>query len=291
MGREVPPAAVDSVRPDTPTDAEGRVATPISACIITFQAVDCLATCIRSLDFCSEILVVDAHSTDGTRELAARMGARVMQRDWPGFRSQKEFAIRVARHDWVLCLDADERLSERLRDRILFWQRHGFGAYSGFRLTRALNYFGRFLRHGTAYPDRLVRLFDRRRGGWYGHEVHENTRVQGQVLDLEGDIEHYAYRSLSDQAWRLQCYARLKAEAMYTDGRRGHLLRVFLNPLWCFVRGYLLRGGFQDGWRGLLYAYMESEYVRQKYIWLFLIGKGLEACQCTLPSAAFRPRR
>ena len=247
----------------------------LSACIITFNEAERIEACLRSLDFCDEIVVVDAHSSDGTRELAAALGARVITRDWPGYRSQKQFAVEAARHDWVLCLDADERLSARLREEIIRLRRAGLTAAAGWSIPRITDYFGRFLGHGNAYPDRLVRLFDRRCGGWTGEEIHENTRVNGRIQRLHGHLEHYSYRSLHDHQARMQRYAELMAQALYDRGRRCGLAPVLLNPLWRFVRGYLLRLGFLDGWRGLVFALVESGYVRRKYLALYIRSRGL----------------
>ena len=247
----------------------------LSACIITFNEADRIEDCLRSVAFCEEILVVDSHSTDRTRELAAALGARVIERDWPGFRSQKQFAVEAARYDWVLCLDADERVSAQLRSEIVALRRAGFASAAGWSIPRITDYFGRFLRHGNAYPDRLVRLFDRRCGGWTGNEIHENTHVTGRVGRLHGHLEHYSYRSLSDHLARMQRYADLMAEVLYQQGRRCGLARVLLNPQWRFVRGYLLRLGFLDGWRGLVFALIESNYVRRKYLGLYMRSRGL----------------
>ena len=247
----------------------------LSACVITFNEADRIDDCLRSVSFCDEIVVVDAHSTDGTRELAAAHGARVIERDWPGYRSQKQFAVDSARHDWVLCLDADERVSAALRAEIVALRARGFGTAAGFSVPRITDYFGRFLRHGNAYPDRLVRLFDRRRGGWSGFEIHENTRVAGPTGRLHGRLEHYSYRSLSDHQSRMQRYAELMAQAMYERGERCGLTPVLLNPQWRFVRGYLLRLGFLDGWRGLVFALIEAGYVRRKYLGLYARSRGL----------------
>ena len=247
----------------------------LSACIITFNEADRIEECLRSVSFCDEIIVVDAHSTDGTRELAARHGARVIERDWPGYRSQKQFAVEAARHDWVLCVDADERVSEALRAEIVALRSQGFAGAAGFSVPRITDYFGRFLRHGNAYPDRLVRLFDRRRGGWSGYEIHENTRVDGPTGALRGRLEHYSYRSLSDHQTRMQRYAELMAQTMYERGERCGLTKVLLNPQWRFLRGYLLRLGFLDGWRGLVFALVEAGYVRRKYLGLYARSRGL----------------
>lgn len=249
----------------------------LSACVISFNEADRIEACLRSLSFCDEILLIDAHSTDDTRERAAALGARVIERDWPGYRSQKEFAVRACRHDWVLCLDADERVSDELRGEIERLRAEGFAGYAGWSIPRITDYFGRFLRHGNAYPDRLVRLFDRRRGGWVGREIHENTRVEGRIGRLRGHLLHYSYRSLTDHEQRALRYAELMAEALHASGRRGRLAPVILHSWWRFVRGYVLRLGFLDGWRGLTFALVETHYVRQKYLKLYLLSKGLKS--------------
>lgn len=277
----------------------------LSACIITYNEADRIEACLRSLGFCDEIIVVDSHSTDATRELAARLGARVIERDWPGYRSQKQFAVDAASHDWVLCLDADERVTDTLRAEIENLRRQGaFGGagasgdgdaaaftagresaagggattrFAGYSIPRITDYFGKFLRHGNAYPDRLVRLFDRRRGGWTGYEIHENTRVDGRVGKLHGHLEHYSYRSLTDHHNRMQRYADLMARALYERGKRCGLGKVLINPQWRFFRGYVLRLGFLDGWRGLVFALVEANYVRRKYLQLYMRSRNLPA--------------
>ncbi len=248
---------------------------PISACIITFNEAERIEACLDSLAFCDEIVVVDSGSTDATHDLAAAKGARVLVREFTGYRSQKQFAIDSAQHDWVLCLDADERVTAPLRTSIETARDDGFAATAGYRFARATEYFGEFLRHGNAYPDRVMRLFDRRRGGWRGdREIHEHASVDGAVTTLAGDLQHNAYRSLSDQLVRLDRYARLMAAYQQARGRRAHLWNIILNPFWRFVRGYVLRLGFLDGWRGLVYAYVEANYVRQKFIRLWLLNRG-----------------
>jgi glycosyltransferase involved in cell wall biosynthesis len=249
--------------------------TGLSACIITYNEADRIEACLNSVRFCDEIIVVDSHSTDATRELARGLGARVIERDWPGYRSQKQFAIESASNDWVLCLDADERVSEPLRTEIETLRNSGFAGFAGWWVPRITDYFGRFLRHGNAYPDRLIRLFDRRRGSWVGYEIHENTRVQGRVGRLHGHLEHYSYRSLTDHHMRMARYASLMADALYARGKRCGLTKVLLNPLWRFFRGYCLRLGFLDGWRGLVFGLVEANYVRRKYLGLYMRTKGL----------------
>ncbi len=247
----------------------------LSACIITLDEADRIDACLDSLAFCDEIIVVDSGSTDDTRARASARGADVRVRAFDGYRSQKAFAVGLAKNDWVLCLDADERVTAALRAEIERERDAGFDGRAGYRFPRATEYFGAYLRHGNAYPDRVLRLFDRRRGGWRGdREIHEHASVDGPIANLSGDLEHHAYRSLSDHLARMERYARMMAEHMHSQGRRAHLFNLFVNPFWRFTRGYILRLGFLDGWRGLIYAFIKSNYVRQKFIKLWLLNRG-----------------
>ncbi|MBV6883104.1 glycosyltransferase family 2 protein [Xanthomonas euvesicatoria] len=244
----------------------------ISACIIAFNEADRLRDCLASLAFCDEIVVVDSGSTDATTTIASEYRARVLQRTFDGYRSQKAFCVAQASHDWVLCLDADERVSDALRAAIIAARDAGFATAAGYRFARLSDYFGRFLRHGNAYPDRVLRLFDRRRGGWRGkREIHEAASVDGPVETLAGDLIHYPYRSLMQQLAKTQRYAQMMAEHEHARGKRATWSKLVLAPAWRFWRGYLLRGGFRDGWHGLIYAYVRANYVRQKTIMLWLL--------------------
>lgn len=219
--------------------------------------------------------MVDSYSSDGTVAIAQAAGARVLQRPFDGFRSQKDYAVAQATHAWVLCLDADERVSPELRQAIEAAREAGFEGAAGFRFARLSDYFGKFLRHGNAYPDRVLRLFDRRRGGWRGtREIHEAASVDGLVRTLPGDLIHYPYRSLEQQLLKTQRYARMMAEHDFSRGKRATLAKLVLAPTWRFWRGFVLRGGFRDGWHGLVYAYVRANYVRQKTIMLWLLQNG-----------------
>ena len=249
--------------------------TGLSACIITLNEADRIDACLESLAFCDEIIVVDSGSSDDTRERAQAHGARVSVRAFDGYRSQKAHAVGLATYDWVLCLDADERVGAKLRDEIERERDAGFARAAGYRFPRATEYFGAYLRHGNAYPDRVMRLFDRRRGGWRGdREIHEHASVDGTIVNLRGDLLHQAYRSLSDHLDRLERYARMMALHMHAQGRRAHFVNFVANPFWRFLRGYVLRLGFLDGWRGFVYASIKSNYVRQKFFKLWLLNRG-----------------
>lgn len=258
------------------SDAAGTTACRISACIITHDEADRIADCIASLSFCDEILVVDSHSQDDTRAIAARLGARVIERDWPGYRSQREFAMQAASHDWILAVDADERVSAGLRDELQALRAQiGAGAHvAGATVPTLTSYFGRFLRHGNAWPDRHPRFYDRRRARWLGYEIHERVTIDGPVRTLRAPLEHYSYRNFGEHLRKMDRYAELMAQQMHANGRRAGLMQVLFNPPWRFFRGFVLKRGFLDGWRGLVYHLVEAGYVRRKYLRLWMRAHG-----------------
>lgn len=245
----------------------------LSACIITFNEADRIERCLKALAFCDEILVVDSHSTDETRTIAARCGARVIERDWPGYRSQKQFATDSAGNDWVLSVDADEIVTPELEREIQLLRTQGFGQMRGYSIPRLTEYFGGYLRHGNAWPDSKIRLYQRASARWVGFEVHEKVAVDGPSKTLHAHLIHAAYRSLDDHMTRVDRYARLMAEEMYRSGRRTFLAAAVLNPLWRFLRGMFIKGGVLDGWRGCLFHFVEAGYVHRKYLRLWALAR------------------
>ena len=247
----------------------------ISACIITHNEADRIGACCDSLAFCDEILVVDSHSTDATREIAAARGARVIERDWPGYRSQREFAMQAAAHDWILAVDADERVSEPLRAELqgLRADIDAGADIAGATVPTLTNYFGRFLRHGNAWPDRHPRCYDRRRSRWQGYEIHERVSIDGPVRALHGWLEHFSYRDFGEHLRKMDRYAELMAQQMHANGRGASLAQVLFNPPWRFVRGYFIKRGCLDGWRGFVYHLVEAGYVRRKYLRLWMLDR------------------
>lgn len=258
-----------------PAAAPASTRPRLSACIIAFNEADRIGDCLASLAFCDEIVVVDSGSTDGTRAVAEHAGARVLVRPFDGFRSQKQFAVDQCAHDWILSLDADERVDPRLRASIEAERDAGFVRAAGYRFARMSEYYGRFLRHGTAYPDRVLRLFDRRRGGWRGdREIHEAVSVEGPVALLAGDLLHHPFRSFMQLLDKKQRYARMMAEHDFARGKRATLGKLVLAPAWRFFRGFVLKAGFLDGWAGLVESFVSANYVRQKTIMLWLLQNG-----------------
>jgi glycosyltransferase involved in cell wall biosynthesis len=238
---------------------------PLSACIISFNEEDRIEACLASLAFCDEILVVDSHSKDRTRELAAARGARVIERDWPGHVKQKEFAIRAASHDWVLCVDCDERITPRLKSEIVALAERGFPGHAGWNMPRLSSFLGVWVRHGSWYPDRQLRLFDRRRAHWGGHDPHDRVELEGSPGRLKGDLLHHPYRSLSENLQTVDRYTTLMAQGMYDRGRRARGIDLATHAVSRFVQSYILKGGWRLGWRGLLLASIAMHYGQLKY--------------------------
>jgi glycosyltransferase involved in cell wall biosynthesis len=245
----------------------------ISGCIIAFNEEDRIDDCLASVEFCDEIVVVDSHSTDRTRERAAARGARVIERDWPGHVKQKEFTIRAAAHDWVLCVDADERVTPELRAEILQLREAGFPKHAGWNFPRKTFYLGQFIEHGLWYPDRQLRLFDKRRGKWSGHDPHDKAALEGSVGRLRGELLHYSYRNFDDHLRTIDKYTTIMAQGLHERGERASALDLVTHPLARFVKGYFLKRGFLDGWRGLLVAFLAAHYARLKYAKLLVMQK------------------
>lgn len=238
--------------------------TPLSAVIIACNEERNLPAALESLAFCDEIVVVDAGSADRTRELAAAAGARVIVNEpWPGFVAQRNLAVDAARHDWVLALDADERVSAALREEIQALGRRGF-RHAGYRLPRVAFYLGRWIRATDWYPDPQVRLFDRRRARWQGALVHESVAVQGRVGRLRAELEHHPYADVSDHLRRIDRYTTLWAQQAFARGRRARRLELYLGAHWAFFRNYVLRGGFRLGRAGLIVSLLNAGYTFAK---------------------------
>ncbi len=246
----------------------------LSACVITFNEEDRLAECLASLAFCDEIVVVDSGSTDRTCELARAAGARVIEHSWAGFIGQKQAAVDRARNDWVLIVDSDERVSPELRAQIEALRAAGFPGQAGWEFPRKTFYLGRFIEHGLWYPDRQLRLFDRRRARIGGNEPHDKTLLAGPKGRLTGDLLHYSYRDLDDHLRRIDKYTRIMAEGLFERGKRATVLDILTRPLVRFTRGYVFKLGFLDGWRGLLIAFLAAHYVRLKYARLLVLQRG-----------------
>ncbi len=246
---------------------------PLSVAIITYNEEDIIGKTLESVkDIASEIVVVDSCSTDRTREIAKAYGAKVYVEEWKGYVHQKNSALSKCRQEWILCLDADEIVSEELKESLI--KELKSPKADGYLINRRTFYLGKFLKH-TWQPEwrlRLVRRSSEPR--WTGFDPHDRLEIKGSVGKLKGDLLHYSYRSLEDQVRKLVRYGMIMADEMHRSGRRFRIGDVILRPLWAFLKVYLLKGGFMDGKRGLIAAVFSGFYTFLKYA--FLLEKELK---------------
>ena len=232
----------------------------LSVAIIAWNEEERLRPCLESVQWADEILVVDAESTDKTVPLAREFTERIWTRPWPGFAAQKNFALDQATGDWVLSLDADERVTPALRERILRVLEQD-SPTMGYRLPRQNIFWGAWVRHGGLYPDYQLRLFRRGAGRFVANAVHESVQVGGPVERLREPLLHHSYRSLEDFAERSNRYSTLAAQDWLARGRPARLADLIFRPLGRFVSMYIMRLGFLDGWRGFVLAVLYADYV------------------------------
>jgi glycosyltransferase involved in cell wall biosynthesis len=241
-----------------------QVSMQISATIITLNEERNIARAIDSLSCADEVLVVDSGSTDQTREIAIRLGARVIEEPWRGYAAQKNFAARCAAHDWILSLDADEQVTPELAAEILALKKKGPSA-DGYSFPRLAQYLGRWIRHSGWYPDRKTRLYNRANAEWVGDYVHESVRMRGPVGELDANLLHFTCSSLSEHLRTLDRYTTLAARELIEKKKPVSLRHLALDPVWTLIRSYVLQRGFLDGPQGLAIAWMAALYTFLKY--------------------------
>ena len=240
------------------------MAVPVTATVITFNEAANIQAALESLSWADEIIVVDSESADATVSIARQFTDRVIVRPWPGYIAQKNFAAEQAAHDWIFSLDADERVSPPLASEIAGVITAGPAA-AGYRVPRVTFHLGRWIRSTDWYPDYQLRLYDRRRGRWAGKYVHESVQAEGPVIDLRGELLHYAYRDLAHHLQTMDRYTSLAAQQMFEEGRRAGFFDLAVHPPAAFFRNYVLRGGFRDGVPGLIVSAMNARYVGLKF--------------------------
>ena len=242
----------------------------VTATLITCNEAVNVAAALASVAWADEIVVVDSESTDGTADVARRHGARVEVRPWPGYSAQKNYAASIASHDWILSLDADERVTPPLAGEIRALIAAD-PASRGYRIPRISHYLGRWIRGTDWYPDYQLRLYDRRAGTWNGRRVHESVALNGEPGRLQNELQHFPYRDISDHLATIDRYTTLAAEQMRADGRTVSLGAVVLHPSFAFLRNYLLRRGFLLGGAGFVVSALNAYYVFLK------LAKGWES--------------
>lgn len=239
--------------------------TRLSVTIVAWNEEERLRACLESVAWADEIVVVDGESSDKTVSLAREFTDRVWVRPWPGFAAQKNFALEQATGDWVLALDADERVTPELRDRIqrilVADEKEQAVVADGYSLPRKNVFWGRWVRHGGLYPDYQLRLFRRRAGRFLADAVHESVRVNGRVEILGEALLHHSYRSVEDFVQRSNRYSTLAAGEWVRRGKRAGLADLIFRPLGRFLSMYIIHRGFLDGWRGFVLAVLYADYV------------------------------
>ncbi|HTX51926.1 MAG TPA: glycosyltransferase family 2 protein [Candidatus Baltobacteraceae bacterium] len=245
--------------------------TPLSVAIVALNEERKLPACLASVAWADEIIVCDSGSNDRTREIAAAAGASTYRDEWRGFAAHKNLAVERCRNAWVLVLDADERVTPELREAI-----EGVlndpTALDGYFIPRRNHFLGCWIRGGGWYPDDSLRLFHKTHGRFADRPVHEVVKIEGRVGRLTAPMDHFTYDSVEEFLTRMERYAALAAEELWSNGRRARVTDLTVRPLWTFIRMYGLQRGFVDGWRGLVLAGLYACYTFAKYAHLWERG-------------------
>lgn len=239
---------------------------PLSLVLITCNAAARLRDVLASVPFADEIILVDSGSTDDTAAIATTFGAQVVHQGWMGFGPQKSHAVSLARHDWVLCLDADEALSPQLANSIRGAFCKGLPDYPVYRFARCNVFMGRPLKHGEGYPDYNTRLFRKDSARWSDDIVHEHVLSDMPPRTLEGDLLHYSADDLKIYLDKQNRYTSLAAEKALARGETAPVARMLLSPLTRFVKFWLVRGGWRDGLPGFVHIIIGCQNSFMKYV-------------------------
>ena len=245
----------------------------MTATVITLNEEANVDAALASLAWVDEIVVVDSGSTDQTVAIARRHGARVETRAWDGYSAQKNYAASIATNDWILSIDADERVPPDLAADIRALLDRGPDR-RGYRVPRVTWYLGRWIRGTDWYPDYQLRLYDRRAGRWNGRRVHESVALDEPPGRLQHELQHYAYRDLSHHLTTIDRYTTLAADQWMAEGRRVSAAGLLLHPSGAFLRNYVLRGGFSQGTPGLIVSILNAYYVFLKVAKLYELARG-----------------
>ncbi len=237
---------------------------PVSVAIITLNEADRLPACLAGLGFAGEVVVVDSGSTDGTVEIAREAGCRVFAEEWKGFGRQKQSAVDKCRHDWVLVIDADERVLPETAATIC--ASLGDADIDGYSFPRKNFYNGKWIRSCGWWPDRVVRLFRKDRGNIKDLLVHEAVRLEGRVVELETPLHHYPIRGLGDVLVKINKYSSLGAEQLYHSGARASFPKAAIKGFAAFMKSYFLQRGVFDGAEGFVISFSHGVNTCYKYL-------------------------
>lgn len=248
----------------------------LSVVIITFNEEKNIGRCLDSImKIADEIVVLDSLSTDKTAAIAREKGAIVYFLPFLDYIEQKNKALSYATHDYVLCLDADEAIDMTLEKGIRELKSNF--SFSGYTMNRCTNYCGKFIRHGSWYPDKKLRLFNKRMAQWGGINPHDKVVLSSDqpVKHIKGDILHYSFNSLEEHILQNNRFSTISAETYFKNGKRSNWFKIIINPFWAFMKYYFLRLGILDGFLGLVIACNVAHLTFMKYYKLFALNKGI----------------
>jgi len=237
---------------------------PLSVIVITKNESHNIEECLRSVSFCSDIVVIDAESKDDTVLKARTFTEKVFVRRWEGFAAAKQFAVVKTKYDWVLWLDADERVMPELAielEQVIATD----PKQSAFTVARRAYFLGKWIKHSGWYPGRVARLFRKDRASFNDAAVHEGLMVNGEIGALQNDLLHYTDPNIFHYFTKFNRYTTLAADELEKKGKNFNITDILIRPWWLFVKMYFLRLGFLDGMQGLLLALFSSAYVFTKY--------------------------
>lgn len=253
------------------------MAVKISGVIITYNEEKTIERCVLSLQkVADEIVVIDSFSTDKTKEICKRLNVRFIENPFVSFGDQKRFAVAQAKNDYILSLDADEALSDEVIQSVLkvknSWTKDAY------KIKRRNYYCGKWLRFSGKYPDKKIRLFDRRKASWINRQVHETVEAENPqfVETISGDLLHLEYHSYFAHAKKIEQYSTLSAIYYHEKNRKSSLWHIYYRPLWAFFYSYFIRLGVLDGKQGLIFCYFNAYNTYLKYVKLYGLQQGQE---------------
>lgn len=248
---------------------------PFSAVIITYNEEKNIGRCLQSLmGIADEIIVVDSLSTDTTKQICASFNVRFIEQPFLGYIQQKNFAMGLASHDYVLSLDADEALDDTLRQSILAERNQSF-PFDCYQMSRLSSFCGQWIKHGTWYPDKKLRLLNRHKGTWGGVNPHDKIVMQdgATMKHIKGDILHYTYETIEEIILQTNRFTNIQVKEMFERGRKSSVIKLVVNPFMAFVSGYFFKMGFLDGYNGFIIARFASYSTLIKYAKLLHMQK------------------
>ena len=245
----------------------------ISACIISYNEEQKIEGCLKSLEgIVDEIIIVDSLSTDKTKEIAKKYTDKIFEQKFLGHVEQKNLAVEKASFDWILSLDCDERLTDELKESILKIK-DNIDIADAYRMARKTFYVYRWLNH-CWYPDFKVRLFNRKSAKWGGTNPHDRVEVRGDnIVTLNGDIQHFSFNSISEHIQTIDSFTEIGAQEIIKKGKRVSLASPFTHGIWTFVKLYIFKKGFMDGYAGLVVSVLSGMHAFIKYSKVIMLMK------------------